>query len=119
MRLAAIALVASAALFSGPQNRFFTKRDKAYFADPRIVSFVRPGLALKITGATVAADGTITVRYTVSDPAGLPLDLAGLTTPGVITPSYMVSYIPAGGSDYVPISSRAATGNVSGAIRQP
>jgi OmcA/MtrC family decaheme c-type cytochrome len=119
MRLAAIALLASAALFSGPTSHPFTRRDKAFFADPRVVAFVRPGLALKITGATVAADGTITVQYTVADPRGLALDLAGINTPGAITPNYMASYIPAGGSDYIPITSRAATGAVSGAIRQP
>jgi OmcA/MtrC family decaheme c-type cytochrome len=120
MRTAVIALVASAALFSGPQNnRFFTKRDKAYFADPRVVNFVRPGLVLKITGLTVAADGTITVRYTVADPAGLPLDLTGVNTAGVISPSYMASYIPAGGSDYAAVTSRSATGTVSGSVLQP
>ena len=101
MRLAAIALLASAALISGPQPNRFTKQDKAFFGDPRVIAFVRPGLTLKITGAGVAADGTITVRYTVTDPQGLPLDLSGITTPGAITPSYMASFIPAGASDYI------------------
>jgi OmcA/MtrC family decaheme c-type cytochrome len=107
-----------AALFSQPNRPVFTKRDKAFYANPNVIAFVRPGLTLTITGATIAADGTITVRYTVADPQGLPLDLAGITTPGTITPSYIASYIPPGGTDYVPITSRAVTGTVSGAIRQ-
>src|SRR5947209_2858520 len=88
-------------------------------SDPAAVNFVRPGLSLKINSATVAADGTIAVQFSVSDPQGLPLDLAGITTPGAIAASFVASYIPRGASDYVPATSRAATGAVSGAIRQP
>ncbi len=112
-------LLFCAALFSNPERTAFTRRDKAFFADPNVVAFVRPGLKLQITGATVAADGTITVQYSVTDPQGLPLELAGVNTPGMIAPSYMASYIPPGGTDYIPVTSRAATGTVSGAIRQP
>jgi OmcA/MtrC family decaheme c-type cytochrome len=111
-------LLFSAALFSSSDTPVFTRRDKAFFANPNVVAFVRPGLALKIVGASAAADGTITVQYTVTDPAGLPLDLTGVTTPGVITPSYIASYIAPETTDYIPITSRAATGTVSGSIRQ-
>src|SRR4051812_45105860 len=112
-------LLLSAALLSTPQHHVFTRQDKAFFADPRVINFVRPGLVVKITGATVAADGTITVQFTIADPQGLALDIAGVNTPGAVAPSFVASYIPAGGTDYVPITQRAATGAVSGAIRQP
>ena len=111
-------LVFSAALFSSSDGPIFTKRDKAFHADPKVVAFVRPGLTLRIVSASAAADGAITVQYTVADPAGLPLDITGVNTPGIISPSYIASYIGPGTTDYVPITSRAATGTVSGAIRQ-
>ncbi len=112
-------LLFSAALLSNPGRSAFTRRDKAFFADPRVVNFVRPGLVLKITGASVAADGTISVQFTVTDPQALPLDVAGVTTPGAISTSFIASYIPPAGTDYIPITQRAATGAVSGSVRQP
>ena len=118
-RTLACILLLSAALFSSPGRPAFTRRDKAFFADPRVVNFVRPGLVLAIKGATVAADGTITVQFTVADPQGLPLDVAGVNTPGAISTSFIASHIPPGGTDYIPITQRAATGAVSGAVRQP
>jgi len=118
-RTLSLILLSAAALFSSPDRHTFTRQDKAFFADPRVVNFVRPGLVVKITGATVAADGTITIQFTLADPQGLPLDIAGVNTPGAIAPSFVASYIPVGGTDYIPITQRAATGLVSGAVRQP
>lgn len=108
----------AAVLFSDSDTPVFTRRDKAFYANPNVVAFVRPGLSLTLRGATVAADGTITVQYSVADPRGLPLELTGVNTPGTISVSYMASYIPPGGTEYIPITTRAATGTVSGAIRQ-
>ena len=118
-RILACVVLFSAALFSRPEGPVFTTRDKAFFAEPNVINFVRPGLALRITNANVAADGTISVTFTVADPQGLPLDVRGVNTPGAIATSFVASYIPRGGTDYVPITSRAATGAVSGTVRQP
>jgi hypothetical protein len=118
-RTLACIVLFSAAVFSNPEGPVFTRRDKAFFAEPNVVNFVRPGLALTITNASVAADGTMTVSFTVADPQGLPLDVQGINTPGAIATSFLASYIPKGATDYVAITSRAATGAVSGAIRQP
>jgi OmcA/MtrC family decaheme c-type cytochrome len=118
-RTLACALLFSALLSSSPQRHVFTRQEKAFFADPNVVNFVRPGLVLKITAATIATDGTISIAYTISDPQGLALDIAGVTTPGAVTLNFVASYIPAGGSDYIPITQRAATGPVSGTVRQP
>ncbi len=51
--------------------------EKAYYADANLVAFVRPGLVFKISRRTVATDGTVKVRYTITDPKGLPLDRDG------------------------------------------
>ena len=111
MLIAAIALGATS-------KTSYTPRDKAYFADTASVDFVRPGLILAIKSAQVAADGTITVNYTVTDPKGLPLDIAGITTPGAISLSFVASYIPNGQEQYVPYTTRSATGAVSGTVNQ-
>ena len=68
------------------------------------VAEVRPGLVFKIVSANIAQDGTISVDYKVSDPKGLPLDTAGITTPGAVRPA------PIGLSSVA--SSRLAAGSV-------
>ena len=79
-------------------------KDKASFAAPDLVAFVHPGLVVKITGASIAPDGTITANVTVTDPQGLPLDVTGVTTPGAVTLNFVASYIPAGSSDWLAIT---------------
>jgi OmcA/MtrC family decaheme c-type cytochrome len=87
-------------LSSATKNTAFTPRDKAYYADQNTISFVRPGLSFTIVSATIAADGTLAVDYKVTDPKGLGLDRLGVTTPGVIATSFLVTYIPKGQSQY-------------------
>src|SRR5688500_20083710 len=74
---ALIVLVGAAALISATRPPF-TPRDKAYYASADTVAFVRPGLVFKISSVTIAADGTVTARFKMSDPRGLPLDRDGI-----------------------------------------
>jgi hypothetical protein len=101
-------------LLSGPENKHFTVHDRAYYLDPAEVAFIRPGLVLKIGGAAIAADGTITAAYTVTDPAGLPLDNTGVTTPGTISVSFVAAYIPTGTSNWLALTTRVQTSPITG-----
>ena len=97
----ATVLLAGAALLVGQSDRpVFTANDKAYYADSALVEFVRPGLVLKITTADIASDGTIRVRFTLTDPKGLPLDKDGITTPGGVSLSFIAATIPNGKREY-------------------
>ena len=113
-----LAVFAAAGLKSAGKNPF-TLHDKAYYADPKLVAFVNPGLVIKINSAKIATDGTISVVYTLTDPNGLPLDAAGATTPGVISLAYEAAYIPKGQEQYVAYTTAAATGKVLGTITRP
>ncbi|MEO7144883.1 MAG: OmcA/MtrC family decaheme c-type cytochrome, partial [Bryobacteraceae bacterium] len=73
---------------------------------------VRPGLTIKILSAQVASDGTISTVYSVSDPNGLPLDAAGIATPGPLTIRFIAAYIPTGQEQYVAYTTRVSTGIV-------
>ena len=73
------------------------------------ISFVRPGLAIKIVSAKIAADGTLSVDYKLTDPKGLGLDRLGITTPGAISVSFLVAYIPKGQTQYVSYITRQRT----------
>jgi len=83
-RVLAILGLIAASLASSPK-RPYTRHEKAFYADDATVEYVLPGLTITINSAAIAANGTITVIYTLTDPNGLPLDAAGATTPGTIS----------------------------------
>ena len=105
----------AAALLSGSGRKPFTPHDKAYYADANLVNFVRPGLAVKITGARIASGGAIEVDFSVTDPRGLPLDVQGVTTPGSVSTSFVAAYIPKGSSDWTALTTRVQTSPMTGA----
>jgi OmcA/MtrC family decaheme c-type cytochrome len=115
--LGLVALVA-AGLTSAPR-RPYTPHEKAFFADDATVEFVRPGLTITVNSAAISPNGAITVTYSLTDPNGLPLDSAGVTTPGLITLSYVAAVIPNGQQDYTAYTTRTATGTVIASIQQP
>ena len=63
LRFAAIAtvMIGAVALFSASKPAF-TKHEKAFFADPSIVAFVRPGLVVQIESASIASDAAPVVE---------------------------------------------------------
>ncbi len=65
-------------ILSGAVTRSFQRNQKAFYADPNLAAFVRPGLTIKITSAAIAQDGLITVVFSLTDPQGLPLDRTGV-----------------------------------------
>jgi OmcA/MtrC family decaheme c-type cytochrome len=85
---------------SGARKTQFTVHDKAYYAPQAIVEYVNPGLVFSVVSATIGSDGTISVDYKVTDPSGLPLDILGIQTPGTISRSYLIAYIPKGQSQF-------------------
>jgi OmcA/MtrC family decaheme c-type cytochrome len=91
---------------------------KAAYVDPAVVEFVRPGLTITVQSASVANSGTITVNYTLTDSDGVPLDAAGVDTPGVVSLNYIAAAIPQGQQQYVAYTTKSATGAVSGTVTQ-
>ncbi len=83
------------------------------------MQFVRPGLTIAVNSAAIASDGTITIAYSLTDPNGLPLDSAGVTTPGTISVSFVAAFLPNNSSDYITYTTRAAAGTVLAATQQP
>jgi OmcA/MtrC family decaheme c-type cytochrome len=111
-------LVAGSVALVGSSKNPYSIHEKAYYADKALVQFVRPGLTIKINSAQITSGGTISVTYTLSDPMGLPLDSAGVSTPGVVSLSFIAAYIPKGQEQYVAYTTRSATGNASGTVAQ-
>ncbi len=117
MSKAAIMLVAVGCFAAGivaAADTAPTRKTKASFLTEKEQSFIRPGLQLDIVQAAVAEDGTAMFRFTVTDSAGLPLDVNGVTTPGAIEVRPVLAYIPAGEKLFRSYFTRTATSSITG-----
>ena len=117
--LLAVTVAAADTVGRKPIRDYYDSHQRAYFLDPAAVEFVRPGLTITVKSAAIANDGTITATFSVTDPSGLPLDMAGVTTPGAISLSFLAATIPHGQEQYVSYMTRAATGAVIPSTNQP
>jgi OmcA/MtrC family decaheme c-type cytochrome len=106
--LLAPVLVGSVVLISAPGPRYST-HDKAFYADENLVNFVRPGLKIEIQSASIAADGTISTQFKLTDPKGLPLDKDGVFTPGEVGLRFIAAYIKEGQTQYTDYVTRTQT----------
>ena len=113
-RTATLALVIALCLTGASKKHRYSPREKAFYIDAATVEFVRPGMVFKITSAQIAADGTITAIVSITDPQGLPLDRAGVTTPGTVAVSLVAASIPNGKEQYVSYTTRTQKSPITG-----
>lgn len=95
-------------------NGAYTERDKEYYLTEQQIAFIRPGLKLEILEVTIPDDMQPMVRFKLTDPAGLPLDRRGIYTPGPVSTSFILSYIPQGEEAYVAYTTRVQTSPITG-----
>ncbi len=77
-------------------------------------SLGKTGVVVKIQSAAIAKDGTITVRATIVDSDGNPLDRLGVATKGPVSLSFIAAYIPAGQSQYVSYTTSVSAASIPG-----
>jgi len=111
MRAAAILATVTLAL-TGASKSHYRPNEKAFYLPSSTVEFVRPGLNISILSAQVAADGTISATYNVTDPQGLPLDALGISTPGPLVIHLIAAFIPKGQEQYVAYTTKISQGAV-------
>src|ERR1035437_8452065 len=78
-----------------------------------ISSLGKTGVVVKIQSAAIAKDGTITVRATIVDSDGFPLDRLGVATKGTTALSFIAAYIPAGKTQYVSYTTSVAAATLN------
>jgi OmcA/MtrC family decaheme c-type cytochrome len=108
------AVLAGSQILRSDAQPAFTRRDKAFYADPQAVNFVRPGLVVTILSVTQAADGTLQADIKIADPLGLPLDRMGVNTPGAVSISFVPAVLPNSATQYRAYAVRTETDPASG-----
>jgi len=97
-----------------PAEGGYTQADKEAYLTEAELSFIRPGLVLEILDVVIPSDLQTEVTFLITDPAGLPLDREGVFTPGPVSTSFILSYIPAGETAYVAYTTRPQTSPITG-----
>ena len=92
----------------------YTTKDSEFYLTPEQLLFIRPGLVLEIVDVVIPVDRQPEVTFTLSDPAGLPLDRSGAFTPGPVSTSFVLSFIPAYEEAYVAYTTRVQTSPITG-----
>ena len=95
-------------------NSGYTPLQKESYLTEAEVAFIRPGLVLEILDVVIPEDRQPEVTFKITDPAGLPLDREGVFTPGPVSTSFILSYIPMGEEAYVAYTTRVQTSPITG-----
>ncbi len=105
--------LAIAALVAEKEDQTYTALQKDYYISEAEATFIRPGLKIIIQNVTIPTDRKplVTVKYT--DALDQPLDRLGVLTPGAVSSSFILAYLPksvAGEvTDYVAYTTRSGT----------
>ena len=106
-RLGAMGLGLAVLLGWAAEKRgLFRETEKAYYADEAAISFVRPGLVVTVTSASISSDGTINADVKVTDPRGAALDREGITSPGMVSLSFVAAVLPKEATRYIAYTTR-------------
>ena len=108
-----VLVIVGAAISADAPHRF-SPNQKEYYLDAAASGFIRPGFNVSVVSAQVSTAGKITVDYKIADAGGLPLDRDGVFTPGLVTTTFILAYIPKGQTQYTAYTTRIRTDAATG-----
>jgi OmcA/MtrC family decaheme c-type cytochrome len=111
--LLSVAAVGVAALVDDHQ-KVYSILDKAFYLSAEQGVWIRPGLNLEIVDTYIPASLQPVVIFKITDDKGQPLDRAGNVTPGPVSTSFIMAYIPQNSSQYVSYTTRPQTSPITG-----
>lgn len=89
-----------------------------YYLTADEISFIRPGLNCTILDVTIPADRKPLVTFKLTDNLNQPLDRLGALTPGAVSTSFILAYLPPSTkgevTDYVAYTTRTQTSPITG-----
>jgi OmcA/MtrC family decaheme c-type cytochrome len=100
-------------LVRGDSEKVYSLLEKAFYLSAEDGVWIRPGLNLKILDVTIPGDRKPVVTFRITDDMGQTLDRAGMVTPGTVTTSFVLAYIPANATQYVAYTTRTQTSPIT------
>lgn len=91
-------------------TKMYGPLDKEHYLTAEQIAFIRPGLVLELQNLTIPEDLHPVVEFSIQDPAGLPLDIDGIYTPGPVSVTFIISRIPEGERQHLNYNTRTRTG---------
>jgi OmcA/MtrC family decaheme c-type cytochrome len=88
--------------------------DKAHNLTATDGIWVRPGLNFTLNGLTIGSDLRPVVTLRLTDDGGQGLDRTGKLTPGTVSMSFIMAYIPQSSSQYVAYTTRTQKSPITG-----
>jgi formylmethanofuran dehydrogenase subunit E len=80
----------------------FTEADAEYYMPDAAFGFFRPGVEIHLVSIEIPDDLQPVVTFDLTDPAGAPLDIDGVLTPGEVSMYFMLDFVPVGEEEVVP-----------------
>lgn len=100
------------------QIKTYAADELAYYLSADDLVYIRPGLNIAIQSVTIPADRRPVVTIQMTDDKGQPLDRAGVLTPGSVSTSFILAYLPPSTkgevTDYVAYTTRTQTSPITG-----
>ena len=95
---------------AAPQKLQFTASQLEYYLDDAGISYIRPGLNIKVNSVTIGSDNKALVDLNLTDDMGQPLDRNGQLTPGAVSISCVLAYYDPATRQYTAYTVRTVTG---------
>jgi OmcA/MtrC family decaheme c-type cytochrome len=91
----------------------FNSLDKAFYLTAQDAQWTRPGLQLTIQNIAINADRTVQVTFRITDANGIAIDRLGIYTPGTVSTSFILAYLPKTATQYVAYTTRVVTSPIT------
>jgi OmcA/MtrC family decaheme c-type cytochrome len=96
----------------------YSELQKTFYLSAQDAQWTRPGLRVVIQNVTIGSDRKPVATFQLTDANGIAIDREGKFTPGTVSTSFILAYIPQNASQHVDYCTRTATGAVSGTVTQ-
>jgi OmcA/MtrC family decaheme c-type cytochrome len=99
------------------EGKELTALEKAYYLSANEVAYIRPGLNFTIMDVTIPADRRPVVTVKITDAFNQPLDRSGVLTPGTVSASFILAYLPRSATEITPYTAyttRTQTSPITG-----
>jgi OmcA/MtrC family decaheme c-type cytochrome len=82
---------------------------KEHYLSDDGIAYVRPGLKVKINSVTIGSDRKPVIDFSLTDSVDQPVDRLGKTTPGAITPNFVLAWYNPDTRQYTSYTTRTQT----------